>query len=235
MPSGATTPVPDGRQKPGQASKNGNKKKAVVTCDIEIEPDELVPVYLETKIKLFEFEKSQQGKRKQNSNTSEASDGVDLQAELRAMIVRIEKDVLFDKFAAEQEWKTKKVVLEKEFAAAKKQQAQEGKEKEPPKAVAEAAGSSDGDINDEAERIAAEILAQNDDDDDGGLGDLFAKLPVTEVDATGKSSTVLNGTDGVKITIRDFGKWTGVSPMRALEEACRARYGLSITDAQYSC
>ncbi|KAI3554166.1 helicase associated domain-containing protein [Colletotrichum abscissum] len=223
LPSGATTPVPDGRQKPGQASKNGNKKKAVVTCDIDIEPDELVPVYLETKIKLFELEKSQQGKRKQNTNKFEASDGADLQAELRAKIVRIEKDVLFDKFAAEQEWKTKKVVLEKEFAAAKKQQAQEEKEKESPKAVAEASGSSDGDINDEAERIAAEILAQNDDDDDGGLGDLFANLPVTEVDATGKSSTVLNGTDGVKITIRDFGKWTGVSPMRALEEACRAR------------
>nr|XP_036581626.1 helicase associated domain-containing protein [Colletotrichum truncatum]KAF6790069.1 helicase associated domain-containing protein [Colletotrichum truncatum] len=220
LPSGATTP------RAGSTSKNGSsgaqKKKAVVTCDSDIEPDDLVPVYLESKAKLFELERAQQEKKRQKGSNTGGSEEEDKVARLRAKIDRIEKDVLFDKFPAEQQWKTQKVILEKQFAAAKKQKAQDEAAKEPEKAVEELATSSDGDINDEAARIAAEVLAEAD-DDDGALADLFANLPVTEVDATGKSSTVINGADGVKITIRDFGKWTGVTPMRALEEACRAR------------
>ncbi|KAJ0167273.1 putative helicase C15C4.05 [Colletotrichum tanaceti] len=222
LPSGATTPrasEPSGRQSGGQRSK----KKAVVTCDSDIEPDDLVPVFLETKAKLFELQMNQQGKKKQRNGDPTAEEEAGRLAKLRAKIDRIEKDVLFDKFAAEQLWKTQKMVLERDAAAARKQRLQEEAEKKAENKSEEPAASSDGDINDEAERIAAEILAQGEDDDDGGLSDLFANLPVTEVDAAGNSTTVLNGADGVKITIRDFGKWTGVSPMRALEEACRAR------------
>lgn len=231
LPSGATTPrasESDGRQKSGPSSKNGGpaafKKKPVVVCDSDIEPDDLAPVYLETKAKLFELERGQQDKTRQKNGKTDASEDEEKLAKLRAKIERIEKDVLFDKFAAEQQWKPQKLALEKQLAAARKQKMQEEAEKASQKETDEPVVSSDGDINDEAERIAAEILAQGEDDDDGGLSDLFANLPVTEVDATGKSSTVLNGADGVKITIRDFGKWTGVTPMRALEEACRARY-----------
>ncbi|EFQ34047.1 helicase associated domain-containing protein [Colletotrichum graminicola] len=230
LPSGATTPrasEPGGRQKGGQRSKNGgsatSKKKTVVTCDSDIEPDDLVPVYLVTKAKLFELERSQQGKKKQRNGDSGSDEGAETLDKLRAKIDRIDKDVLFDKFAAEQQWRTQKVALEKEIAAARKQKSLEQAQKEAERDTEGPVASSDGDINDEAERIAAEVLAQGEDDEDGGLSDLFANLPVSEVDAAGKSSIVLNGADGVKITIRDFGKWTGVSPMRALEEACRAR------------
>ena len=65
---------------------------------------------------------------------------------------------------------------------------------------------------------------QDNADEDESLSDLFASLPVQETDpTTGKTANVINTSDGVKIYIRDFGKWTGVSPMRALEEACRSR------------
>jgi ATP-dependent RNA helicase DHX29 len=68
------------------------------------------------------------------------------------------------------------------------------------------------------------MLEEDSSDDDAALADLFASLPVNEVDPiTGKSTTVVNSSNGVKVTIRDFGKWTGVSPTRVLEEACRAR------------
>jgi ATP-dependent RNA helicase DHX29 len=68
------------------------------------------------------------------------------------------------------------------------------------------------------------LLEENGSDDDAALADLFASLPVNEVDPlTGKSSTVINGSNGIKVTIQDFGKWTGVNPTRVLEEACRAR------------
>ena len=61
-------------------------------------------------------------------------------------------------------------------------------------------------------------------EDDEALVGLFASLPMTEIDPdTGKTDTVINGIDGSKIVIRDFGKWSGVSPARALEESCRAR------------
>lgn len=134
-----------------------------------------------------------------------------------AKLERVEKDVLFDKYVAENQWRNKRITLEKEFAAAKAEQ----KKKEAPP---EPAPSEEvDDVTAEAERMAAEILAE--DDDDEALADLFASLPVNEVDpVTGKSNTVMNGADGSKITIRDFGKWTGVSPMRALEEACRSRF-----------
>ncbi|OLN86335.1 ATP-dependent RNA helicase DHX29 [Colletotrichum chlorophyti] len=221
LPSGATTP----KSGPSISKNSGSaasKKKAVVTYDSDIEPDDLLPVYLETKAKLFELERNQQESKRQRNGKTHSDEGDEL-AKLRAKIERIEKDVLFDRFPAEQQWKTQKLALEKQLAVARRQLAQEDAEKKLSKETGEAPASPDGDVNDEAERIAAEILAQGDEDDDGGLADLFANLPVTEVNAAGKSSTVLNSADGVKITIRDFGKWTGVTPMRALEEASRAR------------
>jgi len=193
-----------------------------VTCDSDIEPDDLVPAYLDTKAKLFELERARQQEKKKMRLDSSQDTSVeeDDDANLRAKLIRIESDVLFDKFDAEQQWKLRRVVLEKELAAKRQLKTQERRaEKE---AVEE---PSDGGVNDEAERIAAEILAQGENDDGDVLADLFANLPTNEVDpSTGKTTTVVNGADGIKITIRDFGKWTGVSPLRVLEEACRSRY-----------
>jgi ATP-dependent RNA helicase DHX29 len=226
----------DGRQKPGLSPRNGHgtpkransppsRKKVVVVCDSDIEPDDLVPVYLETKSRLFELERPVQETQdhkapQRNGSSLQQSSNEQTVAKLRAKIERIEKDVLFDKPVAEQQWRAKRVVLEKEYATRRKQMAKTEKPQQPEGL----ASTMTDDINDEAERIAAEILAEED-DDEGGLADLFASLPVTEVDAaTGKTNTVLNGADGSKILIRDFGKWTGVNPGRVLDEACRSRW-----------
>ena len=118
-----------------------------------------------------------------------------------------------------------RINLEKEFAAAMKQKAEEAKQLQDESTTQENEAELDDHISKEAERIAAEILQQDDAEDDQALSDLFASLPTHEVDPeTGKTNTVINGTDGVKIYIRNFGKWSGVSPMRALEETCRSRY-----------
>jgi ATP-dependent RNA helicase DHX29 len=86
---------------------------------------------------------------------------------------------------------------------------------------------SDDEVSGKAAKIGAAMLEENESDDEGAIADLFASLPVNEVDpVTGKTSTVVNGSNGVRVTIRDFGKWTGVNPTRVLEEACRARYVL---------
>ncbi|KAK4442660.1 ATP-dependent RNA helicase DHX29 [Podospora aff. communis PSN243] len=233
IPSGATTPkFLDIDPKLGTKLKNGalngrspraaSPRKTAVTYDEDIEPDQLLPFYLETKAKLFDIQRPRQdapnGKGAKSKADAAASPE---EALLLAKIDRVEKDVLFDKYVGEQQWRAKRIVLEKEYAAAKKKKLEEEQQKSREEDENDASGSDD--VNAEAERIAAEILAEEDDDDQA-LADLFSSLPVNEVDpTTGKSSTVMNGADGSKVTIRDFGKWSGVSPMRALEEACRSR------------
>ncbi|KAK1754041.1 ATP-dependent RNA helicase DHX29 [Echria macrotheca] len=198
-----------------RSPRAASPKKPAITYDEDIEPDQLLPFYLETKAKLFEIQRPRQDAPKKGK-----PDRTPEEALLLAKIDRVEKDVLFDKYVAEQQWRAQRIVLEKQYAATKKQAAEQKVEEK----VEEQATTNGDDINEEAERIAAEILAENEDDDDQALADLFSSLPVNEVDpVTGKSSTVMNGTDGSKVTIRDFGKWTGMSPTRVLEEACRAR------------
>jgi ATP-dependent RNA helicase DHX29 len=143
-------------------------------------------------------------------------------AKLEAKLRKIEDDVLFDKFIAEQQWKTQRIGVEKDIATAKKL-AKIDTVEEPGSGDNTGKNGDDNDVNDEAQRIANEILSENKDDDDGIEG-LFASLPQSETDpVTGKSQTVVTSTDGTKIIIRDYGKWTGVKPTRILEEACRSR------------
>ena len=201
-------------------SRQASPKRPSVTYDEDIEPDQLLPFYLETKTKLFAIHRPRQETAKRNGPKAQTeSSNAPEEALLLAKLDRVEKDVLFDKYVAEQQWAAKRIVLEKDYAAAKAEQ----KKKEPPPEPPTPNGPDD--INAEAERIAAEILAEEDEDDDDGLADLFACLPVSEVDpVTGKTNTVVNGRDGSKTIVRDFGTWTGVTPMRALEEACRSRF-----------
>ena len=194
---------------------------------------------MKAKTSLFDLEKPLQDNKKGGKKKGKPTDTPALtedqemeMAKLQARIERIEKDVLFDRAQAEHEWRTKKVELEKDFIA-KKQQAAKAREPrepsaEPPAEQVDAAEDASAEDNDditlEAQRMAAEILAQNDEEEDADLGDLFGSLPVTEVDkTTGESSTVVNNADGTRVTIRDFEKSAGMSPLRVLEEACRSR------------
>lgn len=142
-------------------------------------------------------------------------------AYLESKLKTIESDVLFDKFLAEQQWKKEKVVLEKQLALARKSAAIDSNsqsQSEDPTPAPEI----DDDITAIAEKMAKDILAESNEDDD--IAGLFESLPQSEVDpTTGKLQTVVNSPDGVRLIIREFVKWTGVSPKRILEEACRSR------------
>ncbi|KAM5376829.1 hypothetical protein ACJZ2D_005316 [Fusarium nematophilum] len=215
----------NGRKNKSSGTKNrptkgpSPAKRLIVACDSDIEPDELVPKYLEAKAKLLEFERGlNQLDKSQTANPDEELAVAKLEAKIR----KIESDVLFDTFEAQQRWKTDRINLEKQFATAKKELQTQAETAVTPEEPALEETTSD-DVNDEAERVAAEILAEADDEDDD-IGGLFESLPQNEVDATtGESRTVMNSADGGKIVIRDFGKWSGVNPRRALEEACRSR------------
>lgn len=211
----------------------------LVKCDEEFEPDDLIPSYLETMDKLFWLQRPKQGAKKASgvqkkravngTNPSPASEADDLEeAKLLARVSRIEQDVLFDKPLAEHLWRNRNIELEKEFASIARKTEQE-KELEQERGTGgsdqamESVSDDDDDIAKEAKRMAAEVLEEESGDDEA-ISDLFASLPVQETDAAGKTSTVINGADGIKVTIRDFGKWSGINPTRALEEACRSRY-----------
>ncbi|KAJ8116927.1 hypothetical protein ONZ43_g4324 [Nemania bipapillata] len=251
LPSGANTPRPGEVNGAGKHASSRNalahtqssgaraSRKLLVTCDEDFEPDDLIPAYLDTMAKLFWLQRPRQGTKKTNGDKgrparaskslSSRSESTDIEeAKLLAKVDRIEQDVLFDKPLAEHLWRNRRIELEKEFAStARKAEQEREREKELEKEAADLDQSSESDEDDEiakeAKRMAAEILEEGSGDDEA-LADLFASLPVQETDATGKTSTVMNGADGVKVTIRDFGKWAGVSPMRALEEACRSSY-----------
>lgn len=199
-----------------------------VEYDSDIDPDELLPVYLETKAQLFQLQPPKvttaltAGQRNRGARGKSVQLPTDPKvAKLQRKLKKIEGDVLFDQYVADQEWEKQRIKLER--AAAAQRSASGG----PPERVphpAEVPEDSDDEVSREAARIGAELLGEDDSDDDGAIADLFASLPVTEVDpVTGKSSIVVNGSDGSKVTIRDFGKSTGVTPRRVFEEACRAR------------
>ncbi|EFX03995.1 ATP dependent RNA helicase [Grosmannia clavigera kw1407] len=241
LSSGTTTPLllaPESQQKRGKGgnaqrvSNAASARLAIIKYDGDIEPEELVPMYFAAKERLFALERPRQesakGKATKVSPTPVETEAENVEiSKLLGKLDRIQKDILFDKRLAELQWRSKKIILEREYAEAAKRAAEEVRNQaEEAAAVADtgrAESEADGDVNAEAERVAAEILAQDDSDDDG-LTDLFASLPVNEVDPeTGKTNMVVNNPDGSKLIIRDFGKWTGMSPVRVLEEACRSR------------
>jgi ATP-dependent RNA helicase DHX29 len=207
------------------------KKVTPVEYDSDIDPDDLVPIYLECKTKLFQSQQtdSKRGASRLSSRSNPpashnriatADPGL---AKVLRKISRIEDDVLFDKYIADQQWEIRRIQLERDVAA-RRNAALSLESSAAPSPLPETPDDSDNEVNKEAAKIGTVMLEEDSSDDDAALADLFASLPVNEVDPiTGKSTTVVNSSNGVKVTIRDFGKWTGVGPTRVLEEACRAR------------
>lgn len=212
--------------------QNPIKRVTATDYDSDIDPDDLLPLYLECKTKLFNLQtsKSKGGQqvsarpngRNAASNSQHGRPITDPEAaKILGKIKRIEDDVLFDPYLAGQQWEARRIQLEKEAAVrrhAVELSSNIGDQQ------SETLVDTGNEVSPEAAVIGAALLEEEDNDDDAALTDLFAGLPVNEVDpVTGKSSTVINGSNGTKVRIRDFGKWTGVNPTRVLEEACRAR------------
>lgn len=214
---------------------------AAIDYDSDLDPDDLLPVYLECKTELFHLQShtskpptSRPGVRNHtpHSRVSAPPTGPEA-AKLLRKIKKIEDDVLFDQYIADQQWEMKRIQLERDAAA---HRSALHLSQDAGSQGSESLVDSDDDVSKEAAKMGAALLEDTGSDDEAALADLFASLPVDEVDPlTGKSSTVINGTNGVKVTIRDFGKWTGVNPTRVLEEACRARWVLTNSSCLDPC
>ncbi|KAL2829899.1 P-loop containing nucleoside triphosphate hydrolase protein [Aspergillus pseudoustus] len=170
--------------------------------DSSLDPDTLVPKYLDLQTRLYNlrpdiFDKPKKGKKgRQPTGVPDDPQVLRLQRKISA----IENDVLFDRKEAEYYWKEKLDELRKEAAMFRRADPErESVDKKEPEPDPDVAPGLDG-------------------GDDGILGDMFqGEEPTLEL------GVITEELNKASITMRDFGKWTGLSPRRVLEEACKAR------------
>ncbi|KAL4916916.1 P-loop containing nucleoside triphosphate hydrolase protein [Aspergillus aurantiobrunneus] len=171
--------------------------------DSSLDPDTLVPKYLDLQTRLYNlrpeiYDNLKKGKNGQPAGaTADDPEALKLQRKIRST----ENDVLFDRKEAEYLWREKLDELRKEAAIFRRSGANTEKEQVDKK---------------EPELGAAGTLA----DDEAGdlLGDMFQ-----DEEPTLELGVITEELNKVSIATRDFGKWTGLSPRRVLEEACKAR------------
>lgn len=214
-----------------EVEQPGDDGVEVSDIESDLEPDELLSVYLKTKARLFDLDpegeggmgKKKQGKGQKGTSSTKTPPGRG-QKKLQDRVQRIESDVLFDRREGETQWAEKKIDLTREFSERRKWQLQ--KEQEPKAQEADSAISNDptaDSINDEAERLGQELLAEAEAvGDDDMLGGMFGNLPGGEETVTSGDSSA-GVVHSQNVVVRDFGRLTGMNPKRVLEEACKAR------------
>ena len=187
--------------------------------DSDVEPEHLVRKYLELQSRLHDIspELTENNARRQRRSKSKhlVVDG-DMDSSkkrrierIQAKIHKIRSDLVFDEAEANGRWADIRIDLAQEATERKRL----------------------GIRNDTEKKITPPIQSNNhpeksqeEDDTDGMISGFFSSLPETVTDpVTGSSILSTSIQDGRNVEIRDFGKWTGMSPRRALEEACRAR------------
>ncbi|KAJ5802296.1 uncharacterized protein N7503_004746 [Penicillium pulvis] len=180
--------------------------------DSSIDPDSMVEEWLDFQTKLYGlrpelFDRPAKGKKGRGAAPNQSDDPE--VAKLQRKIAKIERDVLFERREAEYIWQDKLDDLRKD-AAFLRRPTEKKKEIN--------TESSEPEPEPEDPNLTVPSLEEMD-EADGLLGGMFQNeaessgsilgLPVPEVDT--------------KITLRDFGKSSGLSPRRVLEETCKAR------------
>jgi ATP-dependent RNA helicase DHX29 len=189
----------------------------VSDLDSDMEPDELLSVYLQTKARLFEINpevdvpRSKKGNAKRDPNGTQ-SNAIQTTNEQRlsAKLRKIERDVLFDQREADTQWAVKKIELAKDAAERRKL------------LLSSRGGEETSDRPAKGNRTPSDDTTQEveEPDDLDILGGMFNALP-TVLDL-GIDEPAAQGSNHA-VTVRDFGRLTGITPRRILEEACRAR------------
>ncbi|KAJ5946763.1 hypothetical protein N7454_003602 [Penicillium verhagenii] len=178
--------------------------------DSSVDPDSMVPEWLDFQTKLYGlqpelFDRSGKGKKGRGSAPNQSEDPE--VAKLQRKIAKIERDVLFERREAEYIWQQKLEDLRKD-AAFLRRPAEKKKEVEV--------------VNQEQEPEDPNLTVpslEEMDEADGLLGGMFEN----EAEKSGSVLGLAPPENGAKITLRDFGRSTGLSPRRVLEETCKAR------------
>lgn len=194
----------------------------VSDIDSDIDLDELVPTYLKIKGKLYEIDPElvEVNPRKKGSKSKKAAPVKTVQStkvrKLLSQLQQLESDTLFDDREAEAQWPAKRNVIAQNQATKRQQEtspATPSWKQQVEDAAAEPAPEEEP--QDMTNRSAAAgIMAEAD-----MLGDMFSAIP----DEPTASETPSENLESGNITLRDFGKHSGLAPRRCLEEAIRSR------------
>jgi ATP-dependent RNA helicase DHX29 len=170
----------------------------------------MIPEWLELQSRLYSLQPDifdRPGKSKKGrGGASNLSDDPEV-SKVQRKIAKIERDVLFEKREAEYLWEEKLDELRKDATFVR---CPVERKKNPP--VEEEGPQSE--VNVDADMAALQIDGLED-----ALGDMFAAEPEDTGSILGLPPPEVNA----PIALRDFGKQTGLTPRRILEESCKAR------------
>lgn len=208
-----TDDSPDGETLPSSQTES----------DSDLEPEELIEKYLGLQRRLYEispalFEtghKSQKaGKNPKNTRRNPGAKEDPVITRLAAKLNRIQADILFDEDEATRQWAEIHIDLVREAADRNRLGLRHSDGVDQPKSPTRSAlNAGDRKAPESGEGV------------DEMLGGLFASPPESSTDpSAGVSGAVTLESVGDTVKKRDFGKWTGLSPRRVFEEACKSRY-----------
>ncbi|KAF2996451.1 hypothetical protein E8E13_004010 [Curvularia kusanoi] len=193
----------------------------VSDIDSDIDLDELVPTYLKIKGKLYEIDPElvEANPRKKSAKGKKAAPAKTIPSpqvrKLLSQLQQLESDTLFDDREADAQWPAKRNEIAQKQAAKRQLGSVHAKSPDPPEDAAPAitppkeeaqSGVNGGDADD--------IMAEAD-----MLGDMFSAIP----DEPAASDAPTEAPETGNLLLRDFGKQSGVTPRRCLEEAIRSR------------
>jgi ATP-dependent RNA helicase DHX29 len=197
----------------------------VSDLESDIELDELIPTYLKIKGKLYEIDPSlvETGTRKQargakGKKTSATQPPQSPAArKLLSQLQRITSDSLFDEDEAELRWPAKRNQIAQDMANKRQEQIDQSPSPKPEQESAEIPVQSDVPKVD----TAITVVDTSDVEDDADLlGGMFSAVPdVLEPGRPDEGAAISEN-----VILRDFGKSSGLTPRRLLEEAVRSRF-----------
>jgi ATP-dependent RNA helicase DHX29 len=220
--------------RPDQANPNpsnaGDKISEHIDIDVsdldsDIELDELIPTYLKLKGKLYEIDPSlvEATTRKQTKagkGRNAPINQVPQSPTVRKLLSQLQKiisDTLFDEYEAELQWPAKRNQIAQEKATRRQEQ--------PDRTLSQTGDASEATIAVDSPIVSqtassTTIVDPGEAEDEGDLlGGMFSAVP----DILDTSKAEDKSTVSENVTVRDFGKSSGLTPRRLLEEAVRSR------------
>lgn len=223
-----------------QDEKNGVKQDPPdVPDDEDLLPHELLGRYVDLHRRLYhhrpdltDIQPPQRRGNKSKANTDQPTEPADpWSRKILTRIRRLRSDILFDRDEADAEWQKIRTQLVQEDAMKRRLELRaQAKASSDSTADTPAASRESIPALPHSVTVAAPDMVDGTDkvgdaaeDSLSGIGDLFSSLPEPVASSGAIKASISTTEDGSSITIRDFGKWTGVSPRRVFEEACKAR------------
>lgn len=178
----------------------------------DLEPDQMIDKYVNLKRRLHDIDpqlvtdgggsaRKSKGRQK-TTDTSHLSPSNRRAFRIRRQIEKLESDILFDKQKADTLWASIHIDLKQRDAERKR------------------LGMDNVTTMQARELEKTDTVDPSIEDPEVMLGEMFASLPDPETAMIREDGARNETTD---IQMRRFNTWTGVSPRRVLEEACKAR------------